>query len=268
MTSFRRRFLIVAVIGLLSTSAVLRAATITWFAPKNITGTSDVLTSGTLFQAVNFGTTGATTVNGVTFAPLSVGTGTTSITSGNVTLVGTGTQFAGRELRQATFTTGSSPFSTLPVAYQDLVRSFIFSQNGSTITPSATITFTLSNLTIGQQYDVQYWVNDSRGTQDTAQRQVQLTTGTSTSQLLSVNTSGTTGGLGQWVLGTFIADGSTQVFTASGVSSGTTGPSVYATAMQVRVVPEPSTFGLAACGAALCAFLIRRRRSKIDPLAT
>ena len=251
-----------AIVMVLAATACLKAASITWFGPQNITGNTDVKTNGTLFQAVDFGTTSATTVNGVTFSGFSVGSGTSSITVGNINLVGTGTQVAGRQLRQGAFSSGSAPFSTLSGSYQNLVGPGIYSQNGTPAGTAAKITVTITGLSVGQQYDVQYWVNDPRGVQDTVQRQVQIG-----SQLLSLNTSGTTGGTGQWVLGTFIADGSSQSFDVTGVSSGTVGPVAYANAMQVRVVPEPSTIIMAASGSLAILGLIKARRKRLAKAA-
>ena len=258
-----RRFRIpLAIVMVLAATACLKAATITWFGPQNITGNTDVKTNGTLFQASNFGSASATTVNGVTFSGFSVGSGTDSITIGKFNLVGTGTQVAGKALRQATFSSGSAPFSTLSGSYQNLVGPGIYSQNGVPVGSPATITVTINGLSIGQQYDVQYWVNDSRGVQDTTQRQVQIG-----SQLLSLNTSGTTGGTGQWILGTFVASGTSQSFDVTGVSSGTIGPVAYAGAMQVRAVPEPSTIIMAASGSLAILGLIRSRRKRLAKAA-
>jgi hypothetical protein len=81
---------------------------------------------------------------------------------------------------------------------------------------------------------------------------------------LDPNTSGdTSGGLGQWLLGQFVADATTQSFTVQPA----TGSFAYANAMQVRVlaVPEPSAIAVLAAAAGMTATLrLRRSRREAD----
>lgn len=230
------------------------AATITWLDPQAITGDSDVRLLGTLVQAANFGPGSSTTVNGVTFAPFTPSG--SSFTSGQITLAGSGSQFA---LGSATLSSGASPYVNLSSQYRALLGPAIFSQNGTPAGPPATITVTLTGLTVGQQYEIQYWVNDPRGPSapESASRQVQIG-----NQFLNVNTTGLAGGTGQWLLGNFYADNTgSQSFDVVGVSSGPTiGPVSYANAMQVRAVPEPSTLALAASGFLAAGIFLRRIR--------
>jgi hypothetical protein len=244
-----------AFVLVLAATVCLKAATVTWFGPQNITGDTDVKTDGTLFQAANFGTAAATTVNGVTFSGFTATSGVTSGTSGNLSLSASGTS----GIRSTTSTTiSAAPYSTLSSSYQALLNQTMFSFSGSSGVPAPNMSVTVNNLSIGQQYDVQFWVNDSRsGVTNIATRQTQVG-----STLLSVNTTGTTGGLGQWVLGTFVADSTSQSFDLVGVNSGTVGPVTYATAMQVRAVPEPSSLAMLAGGAfTLLVFIHLRSRN-------
>lgn len=83
-----------------------------------------------------------------------------------------------------------------------------------------------------------------------------------------MNTTGTAGGLGQYLTGTFTANSTTQSFQVTGGF----GSVAYANAMQVRLlaVPEPTQMvSLAAIGAALGAWRLRKlRRDGRDSNAT
>jgi hypothetical protein len=75
---------------------------------------------------------------------------------------------------------------------------------------------------------------------------------------LDVNTSGgnVAGGLGQWISGTFQADGTTQSFDVTSSNAN------YFNAIQVRAVPEPSTLaGFGVIGIGLAAVIRRRLRA-------
>lgn len=210
----------IATMALVITAPPVKAATISWGTPQQITANTDVSTIGTLFQAANFNGSN-TTVNGVTFSGFAVTAGGTSATSGNIGV--TGTDFV-----QSTLNTFSTPFSALSLAYRNLLTPAL------TQGASSALNFTLSNLTIGDTYQIQYWVNDPRT--NSAGRTVNVG-----SVVLDPNTSGDlSGGLGQYVLGQFVADATTQNFSASPATSSVT----YANAMQVRVVPEPSVLAM------------------------
>jgi hypothetical protein len=59
---------LIAAVAALALTATTHAATITWSAPTNISGDSDVITTGTLVAARNFSQTQvAPTVNGILF---------------------------------------------------------------------------------------------------------------------------------------------------------------------------------------------------------
>ena len=224
------------------TSQPAQAAPIVWSAPQNITGDSDVDTTGTLFASANF--SGANqTVNGVTFAAFTYTTGTSSQTVGNITVTGTG-------LVNSTYSTTSTPYGSLSTAYKALLGPLL-TQTGT----SNQLTFSLSNLTVGDQYTIQYWVNDPRT--NGSGRTVRVGT-----QTLDANTTDSGGGIGQWVRGVFVADATSQNFTAASAVGSSSAVS-YANAMQVRVlpVPEPSTMFLAAVGL-VCADVVRRSRRR------
>ena len=237
-----------------------KAASINWSTAQNITGASDVVTTGTLFSAVNFFQSGAAvsgsgnvTVNGVTFTGfgLSNANGPTSVTAGNITVTGTSNQAGSLNLLGFGGAGG-------PASYNGLLNQTLYIYNtGTTSATGKTLNFSINGLTTGSQYLIQYWVQDGRNV-DTVRNRTVVVGG----QTLAVNVGAvTTGsGLGQYLTGTFTADSSSQTFTAVGG----TGDVAYANAMQVRLlaVPEPSTWAIAGVGLA-CAVIgreVRRRR--------
>lgn len=223
-----------------------QAATIVWSAPQNIVGDSDVFTNDSLFASANFASS-TVTVNGVTFDAFPITAGGTSASNGNIavsTLTGTG-------FSVSSISSFSNPYNALTTAYKTLLSPALTNQGAGN-----QLLFTLSNLTVGSTYTIQYWANDSRN------NGIGRTTIVGT-QTLDANVTDANGGLGQYVRGTFVADTTSQSFTAS---AGPTAPPgsgsfTYANALQVRVVPEPSTMFLAAVGL-VCADVVRRSRRR------
>jgi hypothetical protein len=206
-------------------------ATITWATPVTISGTTDIDTVGTVFQASNFAGA-ATTVNGVTFDAFNVTDG--SGTVGNIGITG------GQNITSFGEGDPATAYGSLPSAYQELLKTGIIF--GATVT--------VQNLTIGSQYSIQFMANDSRLATGSQDRKVFLNTNQVT---LDINSTNAQGGVGQWVRGTFTADATTQSFTVGGSSH------AYANAMQVRIVPEPEMLaGIGVIGSCLAA-VIRRR---------
>lgn len=231
-----------------------KAAVINWGSAQNITGSSDVVTTGTLFASANFFSTGTAagsgniTVNGVQFdgfqsartpAP---GSGPTSLTVGNITLTGTSPETGNVNLQGQ-----GVPGLGGPASYNDLLNQTAFVFNTNT---TGTMGVDVGGLTNGAQYLIQFWVNDSRLA--AATRTVLVGGNT-----LAVNTTQTLGGFGQYITGTFTADSTTQSFQ----SIGGVGSVAYANAMQVRLVPEPAQMvSVAAIGAALGMWRMRKLR--------
>lgn len=184
-------------------SPVLQAAPIIWRAPSTVAGDTDVVTAGTLAYAYTLSNT-TPTVNGVAFT----GSNSTTALGTNVTLAG----FTGGN-NTTTFGTGAvgTAYGNLSAGYQNLLK-------GADWTSSNTAaTVTLKNLTVGQTYAVQLWVNDSR-TSGSGRNAVVTSTG-GNSVTLDYNNTETTGGVGQYSIGTFTADAVTQVLTITGNSS-------------------------------------------------
>jgi hypothetical protein len=115
---------LLAIVGLPLLSHTARAGSITWGTPQNISGDSDVSTTGTLIGAFNVGGPASggpavpnnTTVNGVTFVgfPLS---GNNSV-SGNFSFSSSAGFGSNND-----DVSGSPPFSTLSPSYQTLLES-------------------------------------------------------------------------------------------------------------------------------------------------
>jgi hypothetical protein len=233
-----------------------QAGPILWNSPVNISGVTDVQT-GSVFMAFSFGATGVTgtTINGVVFAPFAVTNTTTSVTVGNLTLSGTSTVNGGAV---GAFGSASPPFSTLPAAYQSMLASSAYQDNNPMLV-------TLSGLAVGQKYQIEYWVNDSRNGVGNVRTDTLSDAGASTA-ILSENT-GAGGGLGQYVIGIFTAAGATQSFTITGVN--TPSATFQNTASQmnglevlaVASTPEPASMTLLGLGALALGFARLRKRA-------
>lgn len=214
------------------------AATILWGPATTISGTTDVNTAGTLYAASSFGST-SVTVNGVTFAAWTPApSGNFPQTNGVFTLNNGASGYG----QFNAFGSASAPFSGLATEYKNLLSDAIVSfAAGSPLV-------TISGLTSGQTYSIQFWGNESRGL-------VAVRTQTVDGITLDLNTTNAEGGVGQWISGTFTADAATQSFTVSDAEPYGT----YYNAMQVRIVPEPEMLaGLGVIGSGLAAFVRRR----------
>ncbi len=230
-----------------------QAAVITWQTPVTISGDTDVDLTGTLDRAYNFGSNGgsaavvpSTTVNSVTFAPFGVdanfGLGSAnSWTVGQTTLAGAAAQ---NVVGYDNFDRPNNPYNSLSSSYKDLLKWGAYSFDANNLT------LTLGGLTIGKQYLFQFWVDDSRGV--VGNRQETLVAG-NTSGSLSFNNLLADGGVGQYVIGTFTANSTSQAITINSTTA-------QANAFQLRdiTVPEPSTLLLFG-GGCLVMGCVRRR---------
>jgi hypothetical protein len=230
------------ILALIPASA--HAASITWGIPTNITGDTDVSTTGSLIGAFNIGDTGvsSTTLNSVNFQGFAVPDNSSGATSGNFAM-STSTAF------QSSNNAGGGanpPFSALSAQYQTLLGAVTLNSGGQPFT------LTISGLTVGAQYAFQWWTDFSGGDAN------EFTTATAgDSVTLQSNTSSAVGGVGQFAIGTFTADAATQSITfGSNVSH------AILNGFQLReiAVPEGSTLLLVALGSCVCLFTARRRR--------
>jgi hypothetical protein len=225
---------------------------ITWGSATTVTGDSDVSTSGTLLYAYNVGASGVSsaTVNTVTFASYAFPiNGPQSVTVGSVTF----TESPGILWGSNSLGSASTPFSNLSSGYKTLLGSAGGADN------PVTITATLGGLTVGNQYQLQIWTSNPSNASNPYGTIIGDTTFTAgNSVTLDPNTTNASGGLGQYVIGTFTAGSVTRTFTMN--SSGSNAPSL--SAFQVRdITPIPGPGG-AAVVALFGTALARRRRTR------
>jgi hypothetical protein len=136
--------------------------------------------------------------------------------------------------------------------YQTLLSSFV-------VPLFSPVTLTMNGLTIGMQYQFQFWSNLSS---QMFGYQITATAGNSVS--LSSNVDGADGGLGEWVTGTFTADAAFQNISFIGDGDGG-----FLNAFQLRLlqgggsVPEPGStlvlLGIAASGLLIAQRKLRAR---------
>jgi hypothetical protein len=236
-------------------------------AAQNISGSSNsanVLNTGTLVGALNFGSTSAVTVNNVQFTGVNPTTGTsisTSFGSGTIQI---------QSLTGGLFQTRSQTPTSVEGTYRDLLTASTVA-----VGTNAGFSYLISGLTPTWQYFIQFWVSDSRpGSSTEGPSTYNRSTSISGGPTLLVNTSATgtsnvgSGGVGQYVTGTFTADAATQSFSTIGSFSNNLTSGAfrnYATAMQVRfiAVPEPSTLALASLGIVSVGTWFGRRRMRL-----
>ena len=238
-----------SVLASLTIAVSANAAVVTWQAPATISADTDVLTTGSLVGAYIPGANAlATTVNGVAFTSVFVAnaydnTTTTSLNFGSVaTLAGAPGLYGFAQYESGT------P-SSLSTDYTKLFSGGV----GPAAAVTTTFTLTLNNLTIGQAYLFQTWVNDSRGSVAGGRTET-LTSGGSTSGTLAYNVGASDGSAGSFVIGSFTADSATQAITYNANNFA----QINAFQLRADAVPEPSTYALVLGGIATL-FLIRRR---------
>ncbi|MEI8290078.1 MAG: RICIN domain-containing protein, partial [Verrucomicrobiota bacterium] len=172
------------------------AASLTWGTPTIISSDTDVITSGSLVYAHTGGTNGAT-VNGVAFTAGNSGTAW----GGNVSLSGFGSPYSA-------YGGTNAPWTNLSAAYQTVLQ-------GGAYGGATTGTVTLKGLTAGHSYSAQIWVNDARST---GAGRSATATGANT-VTLDYNNINASGGVGQYVIGSFVANSTNQTFTLTSSSS-------------------------------------------------
>jgi len=225
-------FLSVLAVISLGGLASSHATTVIWNPAQNITSASDVLTTGTFDRAYSFQVSPGSdlSVNGVTFTSVSTpsDSGVASITVGNTTIAST-----------TTFASLNNSANSMTGDYNTLNLNAVYAQAGQ-------LNLTLGGLTNGQEYRVQLWVSYTPGGGKTQT----ITSGNP----VSINSNNGLTGAGQFVVGTFTADGSSQVFN---ISTGDNYPLLNA--VSLYAIPEPSTYAMV-LGGLLNLSLIRRRR--------
>jgi hypothetical protein len=249
------RSLSVALTVVVTGSGLASAATIAWSTPTTISGPSDVSNVGGLVDSIMFSSNNAnasTTVNGVTFARATNPSGNTETSAAELI---TTTQDADQYSNAAP--TGNGNYDKL------------LSRESYTI-PGNVYDIKLSGLTIGQYYSVQAWVDDSFATSNPGQNDLYLYGGDTQVSMVRVLTDGVLVPNGDYIIGHFTADATTETL-AWGGNPNTTDPTFeYGTidALQVRAVPEPSSLiALGGLGAVGLLWAARRRRKSLGGVA-
>lgn len=129
------------------------------------------------------------------------------------------------------FGSSSAPFIDLSAGYEALLGGGVFGSAADTMT------LTLAGLSVGQVYQFQWWVNDSRVAAGPHRQSVATTSG-GLSASLEHNFQNVEGGVGQFVIGTFTADSASQVIQFTGATTGVTGPSP-----QINALSTPGDSG-------------------------
>ena len=233
---------------------------IAWGSAQTISGDSDVDTTGTLLYAYRFGNslTGTTTVNGVSFEPFNVTNGASTATVGSVTLTAVSQPGYNAVMYSGDgATSGSNPFAALPASYQSLLSGVVQSVAFDT-DPGQPLSIQIGGLAAGTEYLVQWWSSVT----DTYVLSQTVALG-SPNVTLDSNTTNVAGGLGQYATGTFTASTSTFTFTLEGLQMYSPSYDVPTiNALQVRAVPEPSTYAMALAGLACGGYSMFRRRKQ------
>jgi hypothetical protein len=227
-----------------------------WTTPDDIstdfpTFEASIANNGTFVSAYNFGTSSDVTINSVTFTGLG-----TSSTSGYNSVTGSFSITPASDSGGTTtvnYTGSASVFTDLGVAEKTLLSSYITGNDGGD--PQG-YEVELENLTLGQEYQIQIWVSDSRAATigSLSDRTGAIVDGPAVDH----NTSNVEGGLGQYVIGSFTATDTTESFTYLGSTENGSGY-IPLNAFSLRAVPEPASAALLG-GLAALALVFRRRR--------
>jgi hypothetical protein len=229
-------------------TTVARAAQVTWSVAHNIVGHSDVSTTGISRGAYNFGGVGVpgATINSVTFVSFPFDGSATSFTVGDLTVGSPGADASETLTDASSLGSASEPFANLNSAYRALLDQGVTELNGDRVVP-----LTMNDLTVGSQYIIQLWVNRSSST--IGGSIIWDSLGSPRNEVtLKANSIGSSGGVGQFVIGSFIADMPTQSIYLVGSP-----PLLNAFQLRQMAVPEPTTALLAVAIPAL----LRRRRA-------
>ncbi|MEJ0091712.1 MAG: PEP-CTERM sorting domain-containing protein [Limisphaerales bacterium] len=230
--------------GMIAAVANAQNANITWQMPLTISGTSDVNTSGTLYGTWAPGddyygdfnlVPENYTVNGVAFNTY----GTPGVNFG----------LSGDNINLDRYNGFANP-GTGDSTYNNLLQVAIFNWNNPT-----SITLSWNNMTAGNTYLVELWLNDGRSGQSGSST---FTGGANTSDSVFIGN----GAPGQYIIGTFVADN-------SGSQNIAISPGIMINLVQVRditPVPEPATIALVGMGAGAMLHGFRRKsaRAKIS----
>jgi hypothetical protein len=229
-------------------AGTVQAATITWGSSVNILNDpTQISTNGTVHATAIGSRTGGA---GVTGASVTVN----------------GVQFFDNLTIDAAFVSHNDVIggrtglpNTAGDDYYDLLEA------GDRDSSSIDVPITFTGLTIGTPYEIQFWASDNANPVGDSAVVLNNGNGSSpnpaTAGHATVLYEATDGGPGQFVIGTFTADATSQELLVRRWTNLTTTPTAsnqnLIQAWQIRAIPEPSTALLGALGALA---LLRRRR--------
>lgn len=225
---------------------------ITWNAPVTISGTADVITTGSLVYAYNFGSSTALSgstviVNAVPFVPFPVPDPAGSVTVGSLSIRET----TGVLRSDMVLSSTTGVFPSLTPEYQFLLQSEVYASRIDNLE------IDMGGLTPGQEYLVQWWSSS-------AYQPTPFSTTTAISGTTQVVLDSNDGQIGQFVIGSFTPAYSTARFyleqSFAPLNGGPYLPMINA--LQVRAVPEPSTSAMVSMAVALGGWHMWRRRSR------
>jgi hypothetical protein len=196
-------------------------AAIAYSAPQQISGDTNVSTTGTLDRAYTFGGT-ATTVNGVAFSVFPNSSADTATFASHP-----GNPYGGG---------ASNPYGSLSSSYQTLLSGGYYTDGTANAT---TASITLNNLISSRNYQIELFVDDSRGGASAAR------TESIDGQTVAYDVGDTAGGLGQYLVGTFAASGTSQTINFADLGAA----DVQINALELRAAPEPASLAFFAAGA-------------------
>jgi PEP-CTERM motif len=245
---------IAALVGTVVIAGQATASTITWGLATNTTGASSISTSGSLVRAFDSGGSGAT-VNGVVFAP-----------------AGSLGDDVWDSLGAGRFTFGAlDDNADLGDAGLDTLLRTADIAGAIGVLPSSIATTVVLGVEIGVTYEIQLFFMDQRNSSSSppngcvtcADRYLTLTSGPNVVTLDADPGNSLAAPFGQFALGTFTADSTSQTFEITGgilFDPFWNGPlsNRQVNAWQLRVVPEPGTAVLLGIGISLLSW--RRRR--------
>jgi len=249
------RTLLISLLASILGGGSLSAAAITWGTATTISADSEILTTGPLVYAYHFTQSSTTdySINGVTFTAFPVSSSSSSKTLGFVTVAGGALDSTDGGARM----TLTAPINAPSIDYQLMLGGGIIE-----VTPYPTpdpYTLTLGGLTIGQSYRLQIWSNNSDSFFQALPQNAKTVLTAGNSATLDMNSTNNPGGLGQWVIGTFTANATTQTITIDGLGAN---DFAVLNAVQLRLVPEPSV-GLLLGGGGLAFSTFRRRKVRV-----
>jgi len=234
-----------SLMGTVVLTANAQNAQITWSSVQYISVSSDVSTSGTLFG---------------TWSPYLENTGGSGVTVNGVTFVANDLpNFSVPGYFTSTYTGFGNP-GTSDSNYNTLLQGAQFSDNGTGGT------FSFGGLTAGDTYQVEVWVEDTRNIGNRRWENLYENSygDSGTSAAITFPADGSSPDLGQYDIGTFVAN-STGTETINFETWSTVGGNQCAQVnlFQVRditaPVPEPSTLALVAGGGIMMLLAFRRR---------